>query len=401
MTRHPSSENSQMDDRRIPYRVDPDYDACRLDRWLRHHFRDISHGTFQKMIRRGWVRVNGRRAGTHDLRVYVQDVVCLPRWWIEQWQGVPGAAHEGAQDSQVHDVAQKHGSAGGRGLRSDANKGHDEGGQEMSAIWRSRIAGWILHEDARWIVVNKPQGMACQGGSGQRVHIDLLMQHWRPERTIRLTHRLDVDTSGVLVLAQTLKAAQHLTEAFRKKAVHKTYWALVHGVPAPQGTLSQPLVRRGRIMVSADSHDPEALDACTHYRVVGSTKPLPPSYSSCHGAAPRLLGRDQVTVSSVCQEFSWVVLRPRTGRMHQLRAHMAHLGHPIVGDSAYGSPLPGPLALHCFAMSFEDGSDPARSARMHFQAPPPPAFVQRWHNEGGKVPKECAALLSPPLETKS
>ncbi len=173
----------------------------------------------------------------------------------------------------------------------------------------------ILYRDDAVIVLNKPAGLASQGGSGITVHLDGMLDALRFEGTERpkLVHRLDRDTSGVLVLARGVKPASKLATAFRGRDVEKTYWALVWGVPdVLEGRIDLPLVRVevGGMSRSepASRKDPEALKAVTAYRVV--------EYAG--------------------KKFAWMELQPQTGRMHQLRAHMLALGTPILGDAAYG-----------------------------------------------------------------
>jgi 23S rRNA pseudouridine955/2504/2580 synthase len=173
----------------------------------------------------------------------------------------------------------------------------------------------VLYEDEEVLALNKPAGLAVQGGTKTSKHIDRLLSAWGEglERP-RLVHRLDRDTSGVLVLGKSPGAAAKLAGAFAKRRAQKTYWALVSGFPKPgEGVLDLPLAKKGvgdREMVQpADPSDPRAEPAETEF----------------------------VTISRAGDRVAWMALRPHTGRTHQLRAHMLAMGHPILGDPKYAT----------------------------------------------------------------
>jgi 23S rRNA pseudouridine955/2504/2580 synthase len=191
----------------------------------------------------------------------------------------------------------------------------------------------ILHEDADVLVINKPHGLAVQGGSGTDRHVDgMLAALAGPDgEKPRLVHRLDRDTSGVLVLAKTRKAASDLGAIFRTRSARKIYWALVRGIPSPkQGRISLFLSKqmgpdgeRVRIMRHGDE---DAVHSVTYYSLV----------------------------ERAGNAVAWLSMKPVTGRTHQLRAHAAHIGHPIIGDPKYGEGLEGlpeglPRKLHLHA----------------------------------------------------
>lgn len=198
------------------------------------------------------------------------------------------------------------------------------------------VRSWVLHEDAQVLVLNKPAGLSSQGGR-IRAHTldDLLWAFMRSNgKRPELVHRLDRDTSGVLLLGKGPEAAKRLAGAFARRQAKKTYWAIVAGNPKPpQGIIDQPLKKTGvndyEMMRFADAGDPRAESAETAY----------------------------ATVSRAAHRAAWMALRPFTGRTHQLRAHMAGIGHPILGDPKYGTPetaeLSGPLKLQLHARRIE------------------------------------------------
>jgi len=260
-------------------KVDPDEAGMRLDRWFREHYPEISFGHLQKLLRSGQVRVDGGRAKTNTR--------------LDSGQAVRVPPLSG---DRVAPAQQKQGGAAGNPNDAD--------------ILRSML----LHEDDQVLVFNKPAGLAVQGGSGLKTHVDAMLEAWRDRKgqKPRLVHRLDRDTSGVLVVARTRLAASKLAAAFRSRATRKIYWALVKGVPKPrQGRISTWLAKgegdQGERMRVVRHGKDEASHAVSVYSVV-----------------------DQAG-----QKLAWLSMRPVTGRTHQLRAHAAHIGHPIIGDAKY------------------------------------------------------------------
>jgi len=216
----------------------------------------------------------------------------------------------------------------------------------------------VLHRDEAVIVIDKPAGLAVQGGTGTERHLDAMLDALRfdaAERP-RLVHRLDKDTSGVLVLARSAAAASALAAAFRGKAVRKVYWALTVGVPKPrQGRIDLPLAKlmgSGGERVVADDEDGKR--AITFYRTIA------------HAGA----------------KIAWLALEPQTGRTHQLRAHAASIGTPILGDGKYGAALAHPagvpnarrLHLHARAIEFPHPG----GKRLAVTAPLPPHLRDTW-----------------------
>jgi 23S rRNA pseudouridine955/2504/2580 synthase len=270
-------------------KVSPDEAGMRLDRWFREHYPEISFGHLQKLLRSGQIRVDGSRARTNT-RLDPGQAVRIPP--LSEDAAGP-RRHAEASAEQRRDRAE-----------------HPAAKQDDADVLRSAL----LYEDDQVLVFNKPAGLAVQGGSGLRTHVDAMLDAFRDRQgqKPRLVHRLDRDTSGVLVVARTRLAASKLAAAFRSRTTRKIYWALVRGVPKPrQGRISTWLAKgegeAGERMRIARHGEDEASHAVSVYSVV-----------------------DQAG-----QKLAWLSMRPVTGRTHQLRAHAAHIGHPIIGDSKY------------------------------------------------------------------
>jgi 23S rRNA pseudouridine955/2504/2580 synthase len=298
--------------------VRPEEGAGRLDRWFRRHYPDLSHGHLEKLLRTGQVRVDGKRARAGD-------------------PVAPGQA------IRVPPLAAPSTAPPARRVR-----------QEDERLLRDIV----LYRDDSAIVLNKPAGLAVQGGTKTGRHVDGLLDTLRfdsAERP-RLVHRLDKDTSGVLLIARTGAAAAFFTRAFREKTTRKTYWAAVIGLPQlPQGRIDLALAKRagpGGERVQADTEDGK--DAVTYYRVID------------HAG----------------DRASWLALLPVTGRTHQLRAHCAALGTPIIGDGKYGvaaAHLAGVVAakgLHLHAQSLAIPNPAGGILRV--TAPLPPHMRETW-----------------------
>lgn len=253
----------------------------RLDRWFRVHFPEVGYTYLQKLLRSGQVRIDSKRAQANDrlttgMEVRVPAIVRQPK------KVVPGLK---------------------------AALGVSKGD-------RDTIEKMIIFEDDSVIVLNKPFGLAVQGGTGTKKHIDGMLEgmadRFGGERP-RLVHRIDRDTTGILLVAKTREAASRLGKTFQTRSAAKTYWALVNGVPKPpQGKIEAALVKASgpdgdRVRKARPGEQAEAMHATTHYSVI-----------------------DQVA-----RKAAWVSLKPVTGRQHQLRAHMHMIGHPIVGDNKY------------------------------------------------------------------
>ena len=249
-------------------------DGVRLDRWFKRRWPHLGHGQIQKLLRSGQVRVDGGRAKA-DTRLLAGARVRVPP--------LPEAPPAGARE-------------------------------ELSDRDIAYARSLVIYEDDEVLALNKPSGLAVQGGTKTTRHVDRLLGAWGEglERP-RLVHRLDRDTSGVLLLGKTPAAAAQLAGAFARRRAAKTYWAIVAGAPKPgEGVIELPLVKVGvgdrELVQPAERKDPRAEPAETEY----------------------------VTVVRAAHRVTWMALRPHTGRTHQLRAHMKAIGHPILGDPKYG-----------------------------------------------------------------
>jgi 23S rRNA pseudouridine955/2504/2580 synthase len=255
----------------------------RLDRWFRRRFPALTHGRLEKLLRTGQVRLDGKRAKSSD-RVQPGQSVRVPPLRLET-----APARRTAPAVRPEDLA--------------------------------ALKGWILHQDKSVIVLNKPAGLPVQGGTKSERNLDAILAAAADRFGGRplLVHRLDRDTSGVLVLARNPQAARLLAEAFRGKAARKLYWALVAGKPErPHGMIDLPLAKRvgaaGERVVALDYEEDLDLD---------------------EAGARRAKSRYR-TIDNAASRVTWLALEPLTGRTHQLRVHAAALGTPILGDGKYG-----------------------------------------------------------------
>ncbi|EKE43426.1 hypothetical protein OCGS_2464 [Oceaniovalibus guishaninsula JLT2003] len=321
--------------------VGPDEGDQRLDRWFRARFPQIPQGRIEKMCRKGEIRVDGGRVKASSRVAEGQQVRIPP---LPQTPA-----------PQVHRSA---------AFVSDAD----------AAMMRAAV----IYRDDHLIALNKPPGLASQGGSKQTRHVDNLAEALRfgLEDKPRLVHRLDRDTSGILLLARTRIAAKGLTETLRHRATRKIYWAALAGVPSPRmGSVKYGLVKApGR---GAGGEGEKML--CIH----------PDAVTATDGA--KRAHTDYAVLSALGGRMSWVALVPVTGRTHQLRAHMAELGHPVIGDGKYGgsgqenagdgwgAQLGGELSrklhLHARSLAFRH---PVTGADLTLTAPLPDHMARTW-----------------------
>lgn len=325
--------------------VGPDEGDQRLDRWLRRRFPHVAQGRIEKMCRKGDLRVDGAKVKPAS-RVQTGQSVRIPP--------LPEPGEITARPARTR----------------------------ISEADTAMLQGAVLYRDDHILALNKPPGLPVQGGSGQDRHIDGMAEAlcFGFDEPPRLVHRLDKDTSGVLLMARTRRSAAALTAAFRARETRKIYWAAVAGVPHPQmGTVRYALFKapghgkhgEGEKMICVDPRQidayPDAKRATTDYAVLSA------------------LGR----------RASWCALIPVTGRTHQLRAHMAELGHPIIGDGKYGgsgqenlgdgwgAQLGGEMSkklhLHARHLSL---THPVTGARLSLTAPLPDHMARTWEAVG-------------------
>lgn len=294
----------------------------RVDRWFKRHFPALRHGRLEKMLRTGQIRVDGGRVKA-STRLEEGQMIRIPPM---------------PEDDQAARPAQP---------------------VEISAEDRDWIRSLVLHADGDLIALNKPPGIAVQGGRKVARHIDGLLGALAGEGEGRpkLVHRLDRDTSGVLLIARRADVAAALGEIFHSRRAQKTYWALVAGVPRPrEGMINAPLAKqadhqgREKMVVDLDA----GKSATTDYEVI----------------------------ENAARRAAWLALHPHTGRTHQLRVHCAAIGTPILGDGKYGGTesrldgVPGSdkLHLHARAITFPHPS----GGELTITAPLPTVMRKTW-----------------------
>jgi 23S rRNA pseudouridine955/2504/2580 synthase len=304
--------------------VTADEVGMRLDRFLEARFPGLSFSHIQRIIRKGELRVNGKRAQPKD-RLQAGQAVRIPPLRLEPDK--PAARPD-----------------------SEADK------------TRAFLKSITLYEDADVMVLNKPMGLSVQGGSGTVRHVDGMLETLRDAhgQRPRLVHRLDKDTAGCLLVAKTRFAAAALAKSFRSRETRKIYWALVAGVPKPkQGRISTFLakeeVERDSFMRIARHGEEGASHAVTYYAVV----------------------------ETAARQLAWLSMKPVTGRTHQLRAHAAHMDHPIVGDPKYFNradwELPGGLQNRLHLLARRIAVPHPRKGIIDVTAPLPPHMQQSWN----------------------
>ncbi len=304
--------------------VSQDEADLRLDRWFKRYFPQVTHGQLEKLLRTGQVRVDGKRAKAND-RLAPGQAIRVPPLPTQ-------AAGEVMAPKPKAKIDPK-----------DA----------------AMLQAAVLYKDDDVLVLNKPAGLAVQGGTGMaEKHLDAMLDCLMFERDERprLVHRLDKDTSGVLVLGRTASAAAKLALAFRSREARKCYWAMVVGVPKiRQGRISAALAKLpGRAGERMTVDEDEGKHAVTYYRVV----------------------------DAALRKAAWLEMEPRTGRTHQLRAHCALLNTPIQGDGKYGGQdayLQGQgvsrkLHLHARALKLPH----PRGGLISVEAPLPEHMVKTW-----------------------
>jgi 23S rRNA pseudouridine955/2504/2580 synthase len=311
-----SSENVRT------FTVGEDDDGIRLDRWFKRNLPDISFNTVSRWARTGQLRVDGKRATPGD-RLETGQNLRIPPAEAAAAEG-PGARPKRIVEPLTEDEA-------------------------------AFVRDMVLAKGRDWIMLDKPPGLATQGGTKTVQHLDRLLDGLADDHGQRpkLVHRLDKDTSGVLLVARSARAAAHFTKAFAGRTARKVYWAIIAGVPSlEEGLIDAPLAKQpgtGGEKMHVDEEN--GLPAKTRYRLIDRAG----------------------------NRAAWVELQPLTGRTHQLRAHMAAIGHPIVGDAKYGGPdafLTGGISrkLHLHARRLKiDGLD---GKPIDYQAELPSHFAE-------------------------
>lgn len=286
-------------------KVEKDDEGVRIDRWFKRHYPHVGFGQLQKIMRKGEVRLDGKRVKGSE-RVEEGQMIRVPPL-------------------------------------SDAPKQEPRAPKlRMSDADIDELQSLVIYQDDDVLAINKPAGLPTQGGTGQVKHLDAMLDFLKfgSKHRPRLVHRLDKDTSGVLLLGRSANAAGALAAAFQTKETDKRYFALVRGVPkVPDGRIvlkmdKAPIKGNERMVVT-----PDGKKSISDYAVV----------------------------DRAAQEAAWLALKPHTGRTHQLRLHCAELGHPIIGDGKYGGPE-----------AFLSGSI---SRKMHLHS----RFITFPHPDGGQV----------------
>ncbi len=274
-------------------------DGTRMDRFLKRLVPGLGQGQIERMLRNGLIRLDGGKVKAAT-RVAEGQGIRLPltlEFMPKIARSAPTISRPAAQQ-QVDEM--------------------------------------ILAEGKDWIALNKPSGLAVQGGTGMHQHLDALLQAIAvdPANRLRLVHRIDKDTSGVLLLAKSVDAARFLTKDFQQQRIKKTYLALISGPADKSGSVRAPLLKRDGQGGERVQVDDDGLSALTLYR----------------------------RLDHVGQKMALMALRPLTGRTHQLRVHMAHIGVPICGDGKYGGKDAHPgglvsrhLHLHAWQLILRDG----------------------------------------------
>jgi 23S rRNA pseudouridine955/2504/2580 synthase len=330
------------------FSVDDDDDGIRLDRWFKRHMPDVSFNLVSRWARTGQLRLNGKKATPGDRIEAGQEIQVPPAEAAPVRGGRPQPRRELLTDDEIQFV------------------------RDM-----------VIHQDPHAFVLNKPPGLATQGGTKTNKHLDRLLDGLADDRgRPKLVHRLDKDTSGALLVARTARSAGHFAKAFSGRTARKVYWALVVGVPsANDGVIDAPLAKQPGTGGEKMHIDPEnGLPAKTKWRVLDRAG----------------------------NRAAWVELQPLTGRTHQLRAHMAAIGHPIVGDAKYGGPeafLTGGISrkLHLHARALK--IDAPEGGKIDVTAPLPTHIAETlatlgFELEAGARPAPVAKPRGPQRTTK-
>lgn len=333
-----------MTESHAPDQVSKDEHGMRLDRWFKAHYPQLKYGELQKLLRSGQIRLDGGRAKA-NIRIEAGQAV-----------RVPPSLQERGDDAPVHGSSTK----------------------SINAKDRDFLKSLVLHRDERLLVINKPPGLAVQGGTGQTRHLDAMLDglKFRAPARPRLVHRLDKDTSGVLVLARDRGAAAHMAGEMKGRKTHKLYWALTCGVPRPYEGEVENWIEKSSGMGA---------------EMMGEVAP-----GSTTGV--KAITRYQL-IDQAAKQFAWLAMQPVTGRTHQLRVHAALMECPIVGDGKYGGRKAHPggeisskLYLHARAITIRHPN----GKKLRVEAPLPEHMAETWNMLGFD-----ADMASDPFEEAS
>ena len=315
-----------MTSKNEPLIVLQEEDGMRLDRWFKMHYPDLKFGQLQKLLRSGQIRLDGGRVKA-SVRIEMDQAIRVP----------PSVLHSSDADGKAAPKA-----------------------KFISGKDRDYLKSLVLHQDKQILVINKPCGLAVQGGTGQTRHLDDMLEglKFKASSKPRLVHRLDKDTSGVLILARDRATAAHMAAEMKGRRTHKLYWALTCGVPRPlDGEVENRIEKSGpkgaEMMNEAEDTEVGGQRAITRYQVL-----------------------DQAA-----NKFAWVAMQPITGRTHQLRVHASLMDCPITGDGKYGGRAAHPggeispkLHLHARAITFNHPN----GKKLRVEAPLPEHMTQTW-----------------------
>lgn len=320
----------------------------RLDRTLRRLYPLLTQGQIEQALRKGYIKVNGQKV-TAGVRVVKGDKISI----AERLNLTPHSRSDRQFSASVISLAGK------------------------------LLAEYLLYDHTSFMAINKPAGVATQGGSKVSLSIDDALQYLNQTegRELRLVHRLDKDTSGILLIAKSYEASIKLTSAFKDKIIEKTYLAIVEGAPPQeQGEIAS--------FISAKGEEEDSKFAVTRYRVVDINKnstrhreedESPTRRSSLSdfqslSGLPRIASLARNNGYVPASSLSLLEFTPLTGRMHQLRIHAKELGCPIVGDKKYGSGLGEKLLLHALRIRV---SSEIFGKEATIEAPVPEYFFQK------------------------
>ncbi len=322
------------------FTVSEDDDGIRLDRWFKRHQPEVSFNIVSRWARTGQLRLDGKRVAPGE-RIAAGQEIRLPPSEAEPVRRGPAKPKR----------------------------------RPLAPEEEEFVRSLVIYEDDTAFVINKPPGLATQGGTKTTNHLDRLLDGLVDEAGNRpkLVHRLDKDTSGALLVARSARAAAFFSKSFSGRTAKKIYWALAMGVPsADEGLIDAPLAKQpgtgGEKMHIDEEHGQPAK---TRWRVA-----------------------DRAGTRA-----AWVELQPLTGRTHQLRAHMAAIGHPIVGDGKYGGAdafLTGGISrkLHLHARRLKIDSPAGR--KIDITAELPDHFEQSLETLGFEVAAGERVVISAP-----